>query len=196
MLPENQDIRETYFQQEHLQQFRAMGGHLRQLLDEFIDRVPKPEPIVLEPELTLAFPKEVHAEGDSAALLVMQLDFTVTNTSSRTARLWDVPFELHHPSATFSDRYRGFPPQPSHAAILPKQGGRKSGSFGFRIQKHRPCVLQLRDILFQTVVRYHTVSEDHLGEPRETPIGEVVDPNEFAQMVRTWLVNQLSWPAP
>jgi hypothetical protein len=194
VLPANQDVRETYFQQEHMQLLREMKDHLRQLLEEVIDRIPKSEPIVLEARLESASVRDVHADGNSAAMIEVQIKFAVTNKNGPAADVWDVTFELQPPDVSLSDRFRTWSSQPSHQVLLPNGTAGKIARFGFRILKDSPPLsTQLRDVLFQTRVCYKTVSAKGPGEPYSTPVGEVTNPDEFLRNVRTHLINQLSW---
>jgi hypothetical protein len=194
ILPENQEIRETYFRQEDLRLLRDMGGHLRQLLDEFVGRVPKPEPIVLEAQLQTAAIREVSPEGESSAVIVVQLGFEVQNTGPKTARAWDVIIEPHPPDVEFAGRYTPYPNQQSHQVLLPGGSpGRKNCLFGFRVLRNAPLDRQLKIGLFNASISFHTVSEDGAGEPCSIRLADVVSMKDLERSASTLLRNHASW---
>jgi hypothetical protein len=194
MVPENQEVRETYFQQEYMQLLREMKDHLRQLLEEVIDRIPKAEPIGLEAQLESAHVRDVYPDGKSDAMVEIQIGFAVKHKNGPPAEYWDVEFELEPPDAGHSGRFRIWSRQPSHQLLLPNGSARKIERFGFRIIRDSPTLsLQLKEVLFQTKLRYRTVSVSGLGDSRTTLVGNVVETDEFLRNVRTRLINHLSW---
>jgi hypothetical protein len=194
MAPVNQEVRETYFQQEYMQLLREMKDHLRQLLEEVIERIPKSEPIVLEAYLESAHVSDIYADGNSDAMVEIQIGFAVKHKNGPPAEYWDVEFEPEPPDADLSSRFRSWNSQPSHRLLLQNGSAQKIERFGFRILRHSPTLTsQLRDILFQTKLRYRTVSACGVGDYRTTLVGTVVDTDEFLRNVRTRLINHLSW---
>ena len=128
MLDENRAIRESYFQQEHIQHMREMSGNLQQILEEFVGRVPKPERITLE----ACFEK---------------VDF-------KTAEL-DSNWPLY---------------------------GQKVGFMRF------PLPLIYRALL-QSIIEFHTVSEDLIGEKSKRTLVEVVEQEELYYNIQAALIN-------
>ncbi len=194
MADQNREIRETYFQQEHLQRLGEIDGNLQQLLQEFVDRVPRSAPIVLRAGLESVGFAGVIAGPPNTAYIQVILRFSIKNSGNSAARCWDVSIDFEPPSGTFADRFEKDHSEPSHEVILPTGSAKKTVGFTFRVENDWcPIILQLGDRLSKTLVRYRIVSEDCVGESCTTSLSDVMEFDGFARNVQNALKNTPSW---
>jgi hypothetical protein len=176
LMDENRNIRESFFQQENPQQLREMSDRLQKILNEITDRIPKPEPILLEPHLETVNLKTVEAGSQGSACVVLRAHFCVTNKSGKTARIWTVKCEFVPSSQAVADRLRTYPNTHSGNVILPSQTNTQNIEFGFHVRQQEgpPFALLFRSLMM-TSVRFHAISEDFVGESQTVTIGQVAD---------------------
>lgn len=188
MQKENQDIRETYFQEEHLQHARAMSGHLQKLVEEFVGRVPKPEPTVLEATLDAVKARNCYRFDGEHVIAEIQLCFTVRNTSdNQTSKGWSVQGELSLPPDVCYTR-KTFPRIGSGNSymrldntLLPQSEVTTELLFGLKINQHQSLSLrrllepQFRTLLEPAVLKYRVISDNHTGPFAEVLVREKID---------------------
>jgi nucleoside phosphorylase len=130
----------------------------------------------------------------SGARAELRARFRVTNSSNKTARVWNVRIEIVPSNPKMKPYFLEMQNKDSTEPILPRGSQVKNVEFAFRIMNSPvPLPFAFRSLLVSEI-RFWTVSEDGEGAPQSVHISQVPDSDQLIPTIQTHLRNKLGWP--
>jgi hypothetical protein len=196
MKDENRDVRETFFQQEHMQLARTQAEHLRQILDEIIDRVPKPAPLVLEASLDQVDCLRCYPFNAAQVIVELTLRFKVRNSSdNQTAQDWTVNWSVDSTEKVYvsEDQFPrlgdGRPPR-LVSNLLPLQTATLEAFLGIKVYRRKSLIFQAQEILNAATVTFRAVSHNNVSPWASIRLREKIEwPKMLVRMEQAYLID-------
>jgi hypothetical protein len=178
--PRNRGIKEEFFKEEYLRQIRESHGLIQKLLEEIDDRLPRQSPLVLDTKLGLLRVGKAHVFDDAWAVLELEVPIEVHNNNPQSVSNWYVKNTFRvDPLDRFVTR-ESFPrlsPGRLHAfnrTILPTLSKESQLNTGLKVKRSEPLELQMLACLRCFWLRYHLISDNHVGDEKEANLSDLI----------------------